>query len=113
MQPARGAGKAVAGVIEVARIGIQADEQAGGAKAFGDEGGMPPAAEGAVDDGFAGAWVEVLERLGGEDGLVAVIGKLRGHFRARIAFKASRHEGEAAPFHAHQAVAVIEAGMMW
>lgn len=60
---------------EVAGVGVEADQGAGGSKFFSDFGGVTGSAQGAVNDGAAGGKREMVENLIEEDGIVAGVGK--------------------------------------
>src|SRR5439155_12961328 len=66
-----GRSDAPAGELEVARVGIDADQEAAGAEPMCDGRRVPAAAERAVDDGLARLKIQPVERLPQEDGVVA------------------------------------------
>lgn len=72
--------EALTGEGEILGVNIEADEAAGGAEVFGDFEGVTGAAEGAVDDGFAGGWGEEVENFGHEDGVVTGGGEIHGEW---------------------------------
>ena len=59
------------GVLQVARIDVEADQQAVGGQSLGDLAGVPGPAEGAVDDCLAGLEVEAFKDFIEQDGVVA------------------------------------------
>jgi hypothetical protein len=78
--PARRAGEPSAGVREIARVSVEADEQAVPTEAVGDRRGVTSPAERAIDHGHPRSGAQSLDHLVQQDRVVTMFGL--GHAEA-------------------------------